>query len=43
MINRRSMIVPPAVPSGGQVEQLGRQAMIVLACILKWRTLVDKI
>jgi len=27
MINRRLMIVPPAVPSGGHVEQLGRQAM----------------
>jgi hypothetical protein len=26
MIIRRFMIVPPALPSGGHAEQLGRQA-----------------
>ena len=38
MINRRFMIVPPALPSGGHAEQLDGQAKIICACSLKWRT-----
>jgi len=38
MINRRFMIVPPALPSGGRTEQLGGQARNIRACSLKWRT-----
>jgi hypothetical protein len=38
MINRRFMIVPPAVPSGGHAEQLEGQATNFYACSLKWRT-----
>jgi hypothetical protein len=38
MINRRFMIVPPALPSSGYVEQSVKQAMIYRACSLKWRT-----
>jgi len=32
MINRRFMIVPPALPSGGQAEQLEGQARNFRAC-----------
>jgi hypothetical protein len=38
MINRRFMIVPPALPSGGHAEQLEEQAKIFCACCLKRRT-----
>jgi len=38
MINRRFMIVPPVVPSGGQAEELDKQARNFRACCLKWRT-----
>jgi hypothetical protein len=38
MINRRFMIVPPVLPSGGHAEQLERQARKIRACGLKWRT-----
>jgi hypothetical protein len=38
MINRRFMIVPPALPSGGHAEQLDEQAKNFCACILKRRT-----
>jgi hypothetical protein len=38
MINRRFMIVPPALPSGGHAEQLDKQATNFRACSLKWRT-----
>jgi hypothetical protein len=38
MINRRFMIVPPALLSGGHTEQLGGQARSFCACRLKWRT-----
>jgi hypothetical protein len=38
MINRRFMIVPPALPSGGHAEQLAKQAKNFRACCLKWRT-----
>jgi hypothetical protein len=38
MINRRFMIVPPALLSGGHAEQLVAQAQIFRACYLKWRT-----
>jgi hypothetical protein len=38
MINRRFMIVLPALPSGGHAEQLEEQARIFCACYLKWRT-----
>ena len=34
MINRRFMIVPPALPSGGYAEQLGGQARNIRACSL---------
>jgi hypothetical protein len=37
MINRRFMIVPPALPSG-HAEQLEEQAKIFCACCLKRRT-----
>jgi hypothetical protein len=33
MINRRFMIVPPALPRGGHAEQLDAQAM-ELSCLL---------
>jgi hypothetical protein len=33
MINRRFMIVPPALPSGGHADQLEEQAM-EFACLL---------
>jgi hypothetical protein len=33
MINRRFMIVPPALPSGGHAEQLDGQAM-GFSCLL---------
>jgi hypothetical protein len=35
MINRRFMIVPPALPSGGGTEQLEKQAGNFRACSLK--------
>jgi hypothetical protein len=41
MINRRFMIVPPALPSGGhaeQLEQTSKDFQIFRACCLKWRT-----
>jgi hypothetical protein len=38
MINRRFLIVPPALPSGGHAEQLAKQAKNFRACCLKWRT-----
>jgi hypothetical protein len=38
MINRRFMIVPPAMPSRGNAEQLEQQAQNFCACSLKWRT-----
>jgi hypothetical protein len=38
MINRRFMIVPPAMPSSGHAEQLEQQARIFCACVLKWQT-----
>jgi hypothetical protein len=38
MINRRFMIVPPALPSGGHAEQLEGQARNFCACCLKRRT-----
>jgi hypothetical protein len=38
MINRRFMIVPPALPSRGYAEQSVKRAMIYRACSLKWRT-----
>jgi hypothetical protein len=38
MINRRFMIVPPALPSGGHAEQLEGQAKIFCAFCLKRRT-----
>jgi hypothetical protein len=38
MINRRFMIVPPALPSGGHAEQLEGQARNFCACYLKRRT-----
>jgi hypothetical protein len=37
-INRRFMIVPSALPSGGHAEQLDEQARNFRACSLKWRT-----
>ena len=38
MINRRFMIVPPALPRGGHAEQLERRARNFRACSLKRRT-----
>jgi hypothetical protein len=38
MINRRFMIVPPAMPSSGYAERLEEEARIFCACSLKWRT-----
>jgi hypothetical protein len=38
MINRRFMIVPPALPRGGHVEQLEGRATNFRACGLKRRT-----
>src|ERR1700722_14737305 len=38
MINRRFMIVPPALSSRGHPEQLDEQARNSRACSLKWRT-----
>jgi hypothetical protein len=38
MINRRFMIVPPALPSGGHSEWLDEQARNFCACYWKWRT-----
>ena len=38
MINRRLMIVPPAMPSSGRTEQLDARAKKFCACCLKWRT-----
>jgi hypothetical protein len=38
MINRRLMIVPPALPSRGHAEQLEEQAKPLRACRLKRRT-----
>jgi hypothetical protein len=38
MINRRFMIVPPALPSGGHFESLDEQARNYCACYLKRRT-----
>ena len=38
MINRRFMIVPPALPSGGHAERLEKQPENFLACSLKRRT-----
>jgi hypothetical protein len=38
MINRRFMIVPPALLGGGHAEQLEGQARNFCACSLKWRT-----
>jgi hypothetical protein len=38
MINRRFMIVPPALSGRGHVELLGKQAKISHARSLKWRT-----
>jgi hypothetical protein len=38
MINRRFMIVPPALPSGGHAEQLDEGAENTHACCLKRRT-----
>jgi len=38
MINRRFMIVPPALLSGGHAEQLIKRVEIHHACSLKWRT-----
>jgi hypothetical protein len=35
MINRRFMIVPPALPSDGYAEQLEGQATNIHACNLK--------
>jgi hypothetical protein len=34
MINRRFMIVPPALRSGGHAEMLKKQARIFCACSL---------
>jgi hypothetical protein len=38
MINRRLMIVPPALPSRGHAEPLAEQAKELRACGLKRRT-----
>jgi hypothetical protein len=38
MINRRFMIVLPAMPNSGHAEQLDDRAAIFHACSLKWRT-----
>jgi len=38
MINRRFMIVPPALPGGGHAELLEEQARDFHACCLNWRT-----
>jgi len=38
MINRRLMIVPPAMPSSGRTEQLDARAKKFCARCLKWRT-----
>jgi hypothetical protein len=38
MINRRFMIVPPALLNGGRAEQLEGQARKFCACSLKMRT-----
>jgi hypothetical protein len=39
MINRRFMIVLPALPSGGRTEKsLQKEAKNFHACSLKWRT-----
>jgi hypothetical protein len=38
MINRRFMIVPPALPSGGHAEQLDPTSEDFCACSLKRRT-----
>jgi hypothetical protein len=38
MINRRFMIVLPALPNGGHAELLDGQARNFRACSLKWRT-----
>jgi hypothetical protein len=38
MINRRFMIVLPALPSGGHAERLEKQSANFLACGLKRRT-----
>jgi hypothetical protein len=38
MINRRFMIVSPALPSSGYAEQFEGQARNFCACSLKWRT-----
>jgi hypothetical protein len=35
MINRRFMIVPPALPGGGYAEQLGQTSEGFCACSLK--------
>ena len=37
MINRRLMIVPPAMPSSGRTEQLDERERNSCACCLKWR------
>jgi hypothetical protein len=38
MINRRFMIVPPALPNGGRSEKLAGEAQNIHACTLKRRT-----
>jgi hypothetical protein len=38
MINRRFMIVPPALPRSGHAEPLDEGAKNSHACGLKWRT-----
>jgi len=38
MINRRFMIVPPALSSRGHAEQLDEEARNSRACSLNWRT-----
>jgi hypothetical protein len=38
MINRRFMIVSPALPSGGRAEALKNERQNFRACYLKWRT-----
>ena len=38
LINRRFKIAPPALPERSHVGTLARQATIIHACYLKWRT-----
>jgi hypothetical protein len=38
MINRRRMIVPPALSVCSHIETLAQQAKVIHACHLTWRT-----